>query len=225
MVVQGDSGTPYVIDARYYYGRWNDDYIPTALARSWGTRVTRPALAFEGGNLLSDGQGKCVTTDRVVRNNAADFGYSTQDVATILRDYYGCSTTVRAAAGEGAKAIDITRARHGPSAALGTYDPSLDSTNAAVLDEAARLRAAGFAVTRLPMPSNDGWACSDRIPTPSRSTAPCSCPCTPRTLARTSAAPVPKAYPGRSIVPLDSTLIAMGGAIHCVTMIAEPFSG
>jgi agmatine/peptidylarginine deiminase len=222
------SGTDhYVIDGRYYWGRWGDDYMPTAIAGQLSLSVSRPAIEIEGGNLLSNGAGTCVATDALVSRNAA-MGYDSSDVRAILRDYYGCDHTVLVPAmyGEGTGHVDMSvHITDTDEVLVGQYDDS-DSVNAQRLDAAAaRLADAGFQVTRIPMPSNDGrsvfrsytngLAVNDSVLVPVYDED--------LRYEATALAILEDAYPGREIIPIDSDeIIHWAGAVHCVTMTISP---
>lgn len=227
LVVRG-AGQNVVMDGRYYWGRWSDDYMPTAMANARGLDVRRPPIDMEGGNLLSDGAGRCVTTQRLVDNNA-ERAYTRTDVRNILRDYFGCETTVIVPPmlGEGTGHVDMHVHITGPGHAIvGDYPSSEDSVNAARLDESAQLlQNAGFQVTRIGMPYNSGRSVFRSYT---------------NALALNQAVLVPvydeddrfesealaayaAAYPGRDIVPIDSDdVIYWSGAVHCVTMTVSP---
>ena len=53
-------GVPKFVDPRYYNERRRDDAIPTLMGRYFVTEVYRPAVATEGGNFMSNGEGICV---------------------------------------------------------------------------------------------------------------------------------------------------------------------
>ncbi len=228
MFVRNTQRESVVIDGRYYWGRWNDDFMPTALANSRGLALARPPIEIEGGNLLADGNGRCVTTERLVANNA-DLGYDAADVRGILRDYYGCQTTVIVPPiqGEGTGHVDmLVHLAGGNTALVGDYPPDEDPTNAARLDTAAaRLSAAGFDVVRVPMPSNDG---QQVFRTYTNALAVNGVVLLPvydddSRFESKAVALYQQAYPDRTIVPIDSDeVILWSGAVHCVTMTVSP---
>lgn len=225
MVVRAEAGDDQVVvDGRYYWGRWNDDYLPTVFANGASLSVTRPPIDIEGGNLLGDGTGRCVTTESLVARQSG-YGYDTDDVATILADYYGCDQTtfVPAMFGEGTGHVDMHVHLTGPGKAIvGQYQLSQDSINAQNLDTTAeRLEAAGFQVSRIPMPGNAGrsvfrsytnaLAVNGRVLVPVYDEDDA--------LESTALDVFEASYPGRTIVPVDSDeIIYWSGAVHCVTM-------
>jgi phosphatidylserine/phosphatidylglycerophosphate/cardiolipin synthase-like enzyme len=121
--------------------------------------VTRPPIEMEGGNFLSDGAGRCVTTDANTWRNAA-FGYTEADIKDLFRAYYGCqqTTIVPAMENEGTGHVDMSVHITAPGEVIvGKYSANDDYTNAQRLDvTAARLEASGFLVRRVGMPRNGG---------------------------------------------------------------------
>jgi agmatine/peptidylarginine deiminase len=212
-----------VIDFRYYYGRWDDDVAPTRLAKAWGVPVSRPPLEAEGGNFQSDGAGRCITTDMMVYQNQGR-GYSSQDVKSILKKYLGCKTTIilPSLAGEGTGHVDMLATITGPGEVIvGQYPKNEDPTNAKRLDTAASmLKSAGFKVRRVTQPTNwdnnfrsytNSLAIGNRVLLPVYSDD--------SRFDSQAIAVFKQAYPGRTIIPIDSTqIISWAGAIHCVTM-------
>lgn len=212
------------VDLRYYWGRWMDDYFPTAYAGSRGEGVARPPIEMEGGNFLSDGQGRCVTTDANVARNAA-FGYTQDDIRALLRDYLGCvrTTVVPAMQNEGTGHVDMSVHITAPGEVIvGKYDPRDDAVNAQRLETAAaRLAADGFLVRRVWMPKNDGQTVfrsyTNALAVNGKVLVPVYAE--DRRGEASALATFADAYPGREIVPIGADgIIQMAGAIHCVTM-------
>jgi len=228
LVVRAETGGSIVVDGRYYWGRWNDDYLPTVYANDQHETVVRPPIDIEGGNLLSDGKGACVSTEALIGRQSS-YGYEENDVRDILRNYYGCEQTVFVPSmlGEGTGHVDMHVHLTGPKKAIvGRYTSAQDSVNAQRLDTtASRLSAAGFTVSRIPMPDNDGrsvfrsytngLAVNDRVLVPVYDED--------NRFEAEALDVYEAAYPGRTIVPIDSDeIIYWAGAIHCVTMTVAP---
>jgi len=223
LLVETDDGGDRVIDFRYSYGRWSDDVAPTVLANYWQVPVSRPPLEAEGGNIQSDGAGRCITTEMMLNENYGN-GTTAQDLKDIFRDYLGCDETVILPTmdGEGTGHVDMYATITGPKKVIvGDYAESDDPVNASILDSAAaQLKSAGFTVRRVPMPTNiDGnfrsytnsLAVGDKVLVP---VYPSDTRYESQAMSVFQAA-----YPGRTLVPIDSDdIIAMAGAIHCVTM-------
>lgn len=221
LLVRTKSGGYRVIDLRYYYGRWYDDVVPTKLAKAWNLKVSRPPIEAEGGNLQSDGAGRCITTDMILYQN---YSYTASDVRSIFKKYLGCQTTVILPSlyGEDTGHVDMYVTITGPKEAIvGQYSASDDPTNAKVVDKgASMLKSAGFTVRRIPMPAN--WDGNFRSYT--NSLAVGKVVLVPvysdDTRYESKALSVfKKAYPYHKIVPIESSqIITWAGAIHCVTM-------
>ena len=80
-----DAGRRTAVDARYPpLGRPLDDRAPAGLATYLGDRLRTVSAALEGGNLLSNGRGLLVATDKLVHDNRA-VGRSWATVVSQLR--------------------------------------------------------------------------------------------------------------------------------------------
>jgi agmatine deiminase len=223
LVVRTRDGGRRVIDPRYSYGRWQDDAAPTRLAALWGLPVSRPPLTLDGGNLQSDGEGRCLTTEQLLEQNRAE-GRADDETRALLRTWLGCDETVvlPRLVGERTGHLDVYVSVTGPGAVLvGRYDPADDAANAAVVDRAAELLAAtGFAVTRVPMPAPtegvfrtyvNALAVGGAVLVPVYGDD--------RRFEREALEILARAWPGRRIVPIDSTeLIRFFGAVHCMAL-------
>ncbi len=223
LMVKTKTGGNRVIDPRYYYGRWNDDVAPTKLASAWKLPASRPPLEAEGGNFQSDGAGSCITTKWMVQQNSGR-AYTDQDVRNVLKSYLGCQNTIIMPRldGEGTGHVDMYVTITGAKQTLvGKYAVSDDPVNAKITDQgAALLTAAGFKVTRIPMPTNyDGNFRSYTNSLALNNTVMVPVYSDDTRYEQTALSIFKQAYPGRTIVPIDSTqIITWAGAVHCVTM-------
>jgi agmatine deiminase len=207
----------------YYFAGEDDDRFPAVITQLRWTdwhRVEVPLL-MEGGNLLSDGRGRCLTTDAAL--DSGD-GADRDLLRLLLRRYFGCTRTVIVPAldREPTGHVDMFVTVTGPGSALvGRYHPDDDPDNARRLDRtAALMRRAGFSVTRIPMPTND-----DGVFRTYTNAAAVNgvvlVPVYPEDVTEEAEALAlfAAAYPGRAVVPIDaSAVIALDGAIHCATM-------
>lgn len=223
LLARTSSGGYRIIDLRYYYGRWSDDVFPTLLANSWGVNISRPPLEGEGGNFQSDGQGNCIATKQLLNQNYSR-GYNEDDIKDVLKDYFGCKSTVLLPTlyGEGTGHVDMYATITAPKEVIvGEYSLSDDAQNASVVDSAATmLKNAGYKVRRIPMPSNyDGafrsytnsLVVEDQVLVPTYTDD--------TRYEKDALAVFQDAYPNHQIVKVDSTdVIQMAGAVHCVTM-------
>jgi len=163
--VRGRDGAITILDAEYLeVDRPEDDKAPSELAALLRLPVSPVPLICEGGNLLSNGQGLCITTNALATRNAAR-GYSIQKINEILGSYYGFRQVVvlKPLLSEPTGHIDMFATFVSPTVVVvGQYDPKIDPVNADILDENARMLAGGrtafgpLRVVRIPMPSNHG---------------------------------------------------------------------
>ncbi len=163
--VRGRNGTITILDAEYLEtDRPEDDKAPSELAALLRLPVAPVPLVCEGGNLLSNGQGLCITTSVLAARNAQR-GYTAQKVSDILASYYGFRQIVvlKPLLSEPTGHIDMFATFVSPNVVVvGQYDPKIDPVNADILDENAAILAQGrtafgpLRVVRIPMPSNHG---------------------------------------------------------------------
>lgn len=231
LVVRTPGGGRQVVDFTYYLDE-QEDHLPRALARKLWPRwpVRHSFLDMEGGNIQSDGHGRCITTagylDRdLLAMDMVDHTALRQE----LRAQLGCQTLaiLPPLDGEPTGHVDMFAIITGPGEVIvGRYDPMLDPNNARRLDRAAdTLRGAGFRVRRIPMPDHgDGLfrsytnalAVNGTVIVPVYPEADRS--------EEEALAVFRAAYPGRRVVPVVATeIIRLYGAVHCATMtIAAP---
>ncbi len=231
LVVRNQRGARHIVDFAYYLDDIEDD-LPSALGRrlwpNWP--VKRSSLDIEGGNLLSDGRGQCITTAGYVDDDMAPID-TIDDVSLRreLRAKLGCRRLVilPPLLGEPTGHVDMFATITSPGEVLlGRFDPDLDPDNAARLDRAERiLREAGFRVRRIPMAYHgDGVfrSYTNSLAINKVVIVPVY-PESPEGEAEALAA-FQAAYPGRRIVPvIASDIIPLYGAVHCATMtVAAP---
>lgn len=221
-VVRGERGQRIVVDARYFSGG-ADDQIPRMLRDAlWvDLELVEPPLDLEGGNLLSDGRGRCVTTRAMMEDDSR--GYSERRIRALLRDHLGCRQLVVLPYldGEPTRHVDTFVMLTGPRRALvGSYDPDDDPVNAQITDRAAtQLRRAGFTVRRIPMASSDGGyyrTYTNSLPLNDIVLVPVYDEF--REHERAALHILSEEFPDRQLVPIEaSEIITLHGAIHCVT--------
>jgi len=163
--VRGRNRDITILDAEYLEAdRPEDDKAPSELASLLRLPVSPVPLICEGGNLLSNGQGLCVTTTTLASRNARR-GYSPQQSNEILAQYYGFRqiAVVKPLLSEPTGHIDMFATFVSPNViVLGEYDSKIDPVNADILNENARILALArtafgpLRVVRIPMPSNRG---------------------------------------------------------------------
>jgi agmatine deiminase len=229
MVVRAAGGKRQIVDFGYLLDP-EEDGLPGALGSALWPHwtVQRSSLELEGGNVQSDGRGRCVTT--------AGYAEGLEAAATAeprlhaeLRERLGCQTlaVVPPLHGEQTGHVDMFATVTGPGQIIvGRYDPAVDPENAVRLDRTAIiLRRAGFLVRRLPMPDHgDGVFRSYTNSLAINGVV--IVPVYPEAAAGEDEAfaVFRAAYPGRRIVPVvASDIITLYGAVHCAALtIAAP---
>jgi agmatine deiminase len=157
------AGIFHAIDAAYDKpGREHDDSAAGAIADLFQAATTVTPLRWQGGNILSNGQGLLVTTTQSINANI-ECGYDVDTVTRFLRSRFGVQQIVvlEHLVGERTGHVDMYACFTSPQTiVVGEYDESVDPTNAAVLDRnAARLAEiqtskGKLKVIRIPMPTN-----------------------------------------------------------------------
>ena len=198
------------------------------MARISQTTAEYTPLKLEGGNLLSNGRGVIVTTERFLEQND---DYNIGQVGIELSRHLNASSIVvlEPLVGEDTRHVDMFATFTSPrTIVVGSYDPAIDPVNAAILDRNAQLlsqvkTARGrLRVVRIPMGSQEGncWRtytncvyANGVLIVPSYGEFD-----DPDVIAR-----VLKTYrrllPGWKITTVDaSDLIEEGGALRCATL-------
>lgn len=223
-------GRVVFIDAAYDETRPDDDAVPRVLASTWRARNIALPLKVEGGNLISDGEGRCFTTRRLLERN---LGYGESGVQTILRDRLGCSKIVwlPRIRGERTGHVDIQLAIVGDVALVAapfrTDDPEADTLDvtARLVEDAFHEGAGGRAVVRVPLARGRRLeplsyvqilALQDRVLVPSYRDVLDG---QGRAAEGAAHATLATAFPSRKIIPikLDSH-IELGGGVHCYAL-------
>lgn len=224
LVVRSSGGARRVVDARYFQ-EGPEDSIPGLLAGALQiAQVVDLPLEIEGGNLLSDGRGRCVTAAGYVDADDPVSGLDADEVRRQLRRHLGCREVVIVPPlfGERTGHVDLLVTLTGPGEAMvGRYDIEQDPINALRLDEAAaRLVDAGFLVRRVPMPDNH----DDVFRSYTNSIAINGAVLVPvydddRRVEAEAFDVFRAAYPDRDLVAIESTeAMELDGALHCLTM-------
>ena len=212
---------PWVLDWRYYRERHEDDAVPSRLAARWQIPVARPPIELEGGNLLTDGHGRCIVTNRVLEQNAF-WGLSKTDIEAVLLRYAGCTRTtfipgLPSDPNSHADMMALIVRRGVVMVAQGDNDAYPE--DAPRLEEAAeRLRADGWRVIRVPLPSPD----ENRFRSYTNAVVINRLVVIPAYGHDPSAKDVwrvfRRAFPNHHLVALDAEgLVMLEGAIHCAT--------
>ncbi len=216
------------IDFDYTWNRPSDDRVPRWLSRVMHARIEASNFAFDGGAVISNGEGLCAVSSP----NLLEIGLSPDDRAELVSflSTLGCETTaiLPKIPGEGTGHADMigqfVSATHVLVAAV---DPEQDPEVSRRLDEAAEslLTAASLAgrplaITRVPIPIGPGKFYSyvnltklrSRLLVPHFSEVGAE-------LERRAHDALATAMPELALVPIEADqLITHGGAIHCATL-------
>lgn len=204
-----------------YSGRDSDDALSGHLATLWKLPLEELPIEVEGGNLLSNGRGTCITSVALFDQNPK---LSEQQLRAKLAESLGCQQLLILPAldGEPTGHVDMYASFTGPRDVLvGRYRSEDDSVNAEILDRAAaQLARAGFRVRRLPMPPDD-----DQVFRTYVNATPVNDAVLVPVYVETDKGEAEAlrawaaAYPGREIIPIASSeLIELEGAVHCATL-------
>jgi agmatine/peptidylarginine deiminase len=228
--VKSPLGVGALINAEYERAeRPNDDDVPLAVAPLLGMQTVEAPLRIEGGNLLSNGAGICVTTRKVLDDNAGR-GYDEADVARLLKSVYGARETLilEPLVGEPTGHVDMfatfTAVDH---VIVGECSTVTDPVNADLLDRNARRLAqlstprGPMRVTRIPMPPPEFevWRTYTNVLYANGTLLVPVYPGADILGRRQALAVYRQALPGWKVKGIDcSDLIQSGGALHCVSM-------
>lgn len=158
-----DDGQLQIMDGDYTQrDRPTDNEVPVVLSQLLNVPRIDVPLSFEGGNILSNGQGLCLTTSAMTFWNAHR-GYDMPRIGAVLADYFGFKNWayVQPMLGEPSAHVDMLATFTAPNVVVvAQCDPADDPINAKILDEGAAILAqlqvqgAPITVERLPMPSH-----------------------------------------------------------------------
>ncbi len=230
VVVRNADGSAHFVDSDYDAGdRPQDDNIPPVLAHAMGARCVRSSLTIEGGNLLSNGAGLCITSSKSLADNVSR-GYQPQQIQPLLKRLFQCSdvAVLEPLIGEPTGHVDMFATFTAPDTIIvASIDPKDDPINAAVLDRNAKTLAGvvtptgPLRVERIPMPAHDEYVwrsytnvlyCNGIVMVPAYAGVD------PR-MEQLVADTFRRLLPGWEVKRIDCTqLITLGGAIHCVTL-------
>jgi len=161
--VKDAEGRSLAVDTEYQISRRpSDNAIPPPVAKYFNTRLDTAELLLEGGNLLSNGRGLCLTTTTINRNIAR--GLDAADVVRLLRKHFGSVQTafLEPLDGEHSGHVDVFACFTAPdTVVVGSYEKDADPRNAAILDRNAQRLSrlvtphGKLRVVRIPMGNNE----------------------------------------------------------------------
>ncbi len=219
-----------ILDADYIEAdRRVDDEAPTELASLLKVPVVKVPLTYEGGNVISNGQGLCVTTQSLITRNA-NRGYDEAAVKGILKKFYGLEQCVvlDPLICEPTGHVDMFACFVAPNViCVGSYDSHVDPVNADLLDRNAALLAnvqtrwGPLQVVRVPMPTNHGnvWRTYTNVIFANDTMLVPRYPHLDEDLYQRAVAIYARLLPGWDIIPIDCpTIIVKRGALRCVSI-------
>ena len=230
LVVRNADGSAHFLDSDYDNGgRPQDDNIPPLLANAMGARCVRSLLSIEGGNLLSNGAGLCVTTNKSLADNVLR-GYEPHQIQPLMKKLFQCKEVaiLETLIGEPTGHVDMFATFTAPdTVVVASIDPKDDPVNAAILDRNAKTLAGlttptgVLRVERIPMPAHEVelWRSYTNVLYFNGTVMlPTYAGVDPR-LERLVADTYRRLLPGWEVQGIDCTkLIQLGGAVHCVTL-------
>jgi agmatine/peptidylarginine deiminase len=238
LTFQNRAGAWGLLDAEFVEGPVGvypyEDRMPSALGRLLQLPTVRVPLSIQHGNLLSNGRGLCLVTQKIVAENAGR-GYDADDVRRVLAKFYGATEVVflETLEGEPTGHVDMFATwTSADTVVIGQYPPEYDPVNAAILDRnAQRLSRAASAggpvkVVRVPMPprvpSRSGMELWTTYTNVAYANGVLLLPVYPRWASEAEAVAVEtyqRLLPDWTIVKINAVpVLRTGGSIHCVTM-------
>jgi agmatine/peptidylarginine deiminase len=228
--VRGRDGSITILDAEYLESdRPEDDKAPTEFASLLRLPVSHVPLFCEGGNILSNGHGLCLTTTSILARNAAR-GYSMNSINDILAKFYGFRDIVvlNPLLSEHTGHIDMFATFVAPNVVVvGEYDPKVDPVNADVLNANAALLSqvrtafGPLRVIRIPMPSNRGgmWKTFTNVIFANGTLIMPTYGAADFELEKVAMEAYARLLPGWEIVGIDATsVIKQRGSLRCVSI-------
>lgn len=205
------------------------DDVPKLMGQALGQPVVSVAMHLEGGNLLTNGVGFCITTERIIEQNRGQ-GLRKRDVARTLRQRFGATQIVylERLKGEPTEHVDMFATFvAADTLLLGSYQPEDDPINAAILDRNAErlenvVTAAGkLQIHRIPMPDRPTgiWATyTNVVYVNGLLLVPSYGPEHAKT-EEAAIAVYRKLLPNWEVATIDCrSLIQCDGALHCATL-------
>jgi agmatine deiminase len=222
---------PRVVDSEYTVpGRETENQLPMAFAATFGAKIAHSHLALEGGNLLSNGQGVCISSSTIIDQNLPR-GHDLQAIGRRLNSTFGFTRWVylKPLIGESTGHVDLFLTVGGTNKViLASYDPDQDRANAELMNENARLLADGLGgdgqtleIIRIRQPTaRDGrWLSYTNVIYANGVVLVPQYPDTCPDLDRQALDVYRRAFPDRRIVGIDTSKIATKrGGLHCLSL-------
>jgi agmatine deiminase len=215
----------------FTYPEQNRDYednFAMALAATFGMHYNHCGLTLEGGNLLTNGDGICVTTLRMLARNQAR-GYDADHIGALLHDHFRFERWVRLNELEGEPTghadMFVTFCAMN-KAIVGFFRAEDDSANAKILEDNVRIlkdqatHKGPLEIVRIPMPSHrDGnWRSYTNVIYANGVVLVPQYPDVDPAMDKVAIDVYRQAIPDWKVVGIDcSKLITKRGALHCIS--------
>jgi agmatine deiminase len=211
------------------YDDWRRDAaVPAFIAKRLRLPVVTVDAVLEGGSIDVNGAGALLTTEECLLSpvQARNPGMSRRDLELLLRKYLGAARVVWLGSGIAGDDThghvdDVARFVSTDTVALATEDDPADPNYAPLRDNAARLRAAGLRVVKLPMPAPLIFA-GQRLPASYANFYIANrlvlVPTFNDPADRVALATIARLFPEREVCGIHSVELIWGlGALHCMT--------
>ena len=233
-VHQRDNGRAVVADADYSAiadkERWLDDEFPIVLSRILGVERVSVPLRLEGGNLLTNGDGLCVTTGVLIDRNKSR-SYALEDIGALLREFFGFNQWIylEPLDNEPSGHVDMFVTILAEDLVLvGEISPYADFVNAERLNEWAQIlsetttsRGNKLRVERIPVPprSGENWRSYNNVIILNRTILVPTFSDVDPALQQQALSTYERLMPGWKIIeiPADS-LVPYRGLLRCISL-------
>ena len=145
-ILKAFDGSYLAVDTNYFkqYSRLpGSEFVPTFLANVFNMKTVHAPIQFEGGNLLSNGAGLCLTTEKAIEWNTPQ--YKKPELTELIKKHFGATDLIylEPLEGEATGHVDMFATFTAPdTVVIGECSPREDPVNSAILDRNAQ-RLAG----------------------------------------------------------------------------------
>jgi agmatine deiminase len=230
----GDDGSRVAVHFRF--NSWGEKFAPwdkdaavgAQIAELLGDSVREADLVLEGGSILTDGEGTLLTTEQCLLNPNRNPSMSREEIEAALREHLGVARIVWLGDGlvedrDTDGHVDLIAAFTSPGNVLLQTVDAGNPNHDGCAENARRLRAAGIAVSELPLlpygqvagetvagSYMNFYICNGGVVVPVAGVDP--------DMDEQALALIAAAYPGREVVGVPGLVIAYGGGgPHCIT--------
>lgn len=231
--VRTPEGTVHAVHFRF--NAWGEKQKPYAddaavgagVAHHLGLPVHEAPMVLEGGSIAVDGRGALVTTERCLLNPNRNPDHSRAEIEDALRTWLGVERVVWLADaiaeddGTDGHVDNVVAFTPAGGVLVQGCDDHANPNAKIAADNVARLGAAGFAVTEIPVLPYAEYA-GLRLPVPYVNVFAgngfVAVPVSGHPFDDEACARIGAQYPGRTVLPVPGVVLAYGGGgVHCIT--------